>query len=89
MSIVFECELCNYTTNRKYNLKRHHNSVHELKNINKIIIAENNINVPENSTDIPEINTDVPENSTDIPENNNIINKKLFYCKKCNKKKLY
>jgi len=27
-NVILNCEFCNYTTNRKFNLKRHHNAVH-------------------------------------------------------------
>jgi len=27
-NVILNCEFCNYTTNRKFNLKRHHNAIH-------------------------------------------------------------
>ena len=30
-NVILNCEFCNYTTNRKFNLKRHHNAVHNVK----------------------------------------------------------
>jgi hypothetical protein len=30
-NVILNCEFCNYTTNRKFNLKRHHNAFHNVK----------------------------------------------------------
>jgi len=67
----FCCSLCDYKTNRNYNLKRHHNAMHlqnELKKNNEIKVAENEIKVAENEIKVAE-NEDI-----------------FFICKKCNKK---
>ena len=33
--VILNCEFCNYTTNRKFNLKRHRNAVHNVKTSTK------------------------------------------------------
>ena len=70
---LYSCSLCDYKTNRNYNLKRHHNAMH-LQN-NEIKVVENKEN-----------NIKIEENIIKIEENIIKIENNIFYCKKCNKK---
>ena len=68
--LKYNCDLCFYQTNKKFNLKRHHNNKHCNIKLDKNIdskICENVIPVGENV----------------IPNGENVIPK--FICKKCNK----
>jgi hypothetical protein len=47
------CELCNYATNRKYDLKRHHNAKHITNIINEKNVPSNEKNVPSNEKNVP------------------------------------
>ena len=72
---IHSCSFCDYTTTRKYNLKRHEISMHS-----KEILNENKPN------DIPEEVHNVPENVINTNEVTNIHNNKpKYFCSKCSK----
>ncbi len=77
---LFFCEFCNYSTKRNYNLKRHHNAVHN-RNIPKINIEEKDMQNEENVNRNEENVNRIEENVNQIEENV----KQLFYCSKCAK----
>ena len=90
---IFCCSLCEYKTNKKYNLNRHINGKHkkiflnnannDYNNLNNTNINLNNTNIDLNNTNIDLNNTNIDLNNTNIDLNNiNIITK----CHKCNKK---
>ena len=66
-----KCKFCNYETNKKYNLLRHHNAKHKCQ------IIENN---SEKSTG----ENVIPNGENVIPNCENVIPKQNI-CKKCNK----
>ena len=97
----FYCSLCNYKTNRNYNLKRHHNAVH-LKNNEDFISKKSapiNICLAHPSIEIVNLENFSAHSTkniahSEIPALSNKDNEKnTFHCKKCNKeyktKKLY
>ncbi len=81
---IYNCEYCDYTTKRKFNLIRHHNAIHVNKNIdnNCIKICRENVSrVSENVSPGGENVSPGGENVSPVGEN---VNPK-FICKKCNK----
>ena len=66
-----KCDLCNYSTNRKYDLKRHQNAIHNLR-----VPAKSEKNLPE--TNVMPKKTNVMPKKTNVMPNENM-------CKKCNK----
>ena len=75
--LTYKCDYCFYQTNKKYNLKRHHNNKHYNINLyknEKSKSSENVISVGENV---------IPRGENVIPVGENVIPK--FICKKCNK----
>ena len=75
--LTYKCDYCFYQTNKKYNLKRHHNNKHYNINLyknEKSKSCENVIPVGENV---------IPRGENVIPVGENVIPK--FICKKCNK----
>ena len=77
----FFCEECEYTTNKKYNLIRHHNNKHfkkELKIQNEEIVKQNEEIVKQNEEN-------ANQNEEIDNQNEEIVNQKIYQCKKCNK----
>ena len=68
---MHKCAFCLYRTNRRFDLKRHHNAKH----CNKIYTEIQNAHSEEN--DIPNGENDIPNEENDIP--------KIFVCRTCNK----
>ena len=66
-----KCDLCNYSTNRKYDLKRHQNAIHNLR-----VPAKSDFLMPE--TNVMPKKTNVMPKKTNVMPNENM-------CKKCNK----
>ena len=65
-----KCDLCNYSTNRKYDLKRHQNAIHNLR-----VSAKSEKKLPETNVHPKKPNVH-PKKANVHPEN---------MCKKCNK----
>ena len=99
-NVILNCEFCNYTTNRKFNLKRHHNAVHNDKTqINddreKHIHLEGLVN--QNQGLVNQKQGLVNQNQGLVNQNQGLVNQKndneessfdkdCFYCSKCAKK---
>ena len=66
-----KCDICNYSTNRKYDLKRHQNAIHNLR-----VPAKSDFLMPETNVMPKKIN--VMPNKKNVMPNENM-------CKKCNK----
>ena len=72
-----KCDLCNYSTNRKYDLKRHQNAIHNLR-----VPAKSEKNLPE--TNVHPKKTNVHPKKTNVhPKKPNVHPENM--CKKCNK----
>ena len=61
-----KCDLCNYSTNRKYDLKRHQNAIHNLR-----VPAKSDFLMPE---------TNVMPKKTNVSKKNKCIQKKQMLC---------
>ena len=74
---IFKCSLCNYTSNKKFNVIRHQSSKHK---------ENNNVDSNENKVESNEKNVESNENKVESNEKN--VESSEFFCKKCNKKYL-
>jgi hypothetical protein len=84
---MFQCKICNYFSNRKYNLQRHYDNKHT-KQVENNENTQNEQNVSPNiQNDIPKIQNDIPKIQNDISKTQNDIPSevKVFICKTCNK----
>ena len=88
----YKCEYCNYNTKRKYDLKRHHNSIHNnIKKINEENVIPNKENVTPNKENVTpnEENVTPNQEKVSLNEKNENFNKKIsnciLFCKKCKK----
>tara|TARA_B000000475_G_scaffold240368_1_gene210516 strand:+ start:291 stop:686 length:396 start_codon:yes stop_codon:yes gene_type:complete len=80
-----KCKFCNYETNKKYNLLRHHNAKHKcqiIENTSKNVTGENVHPIGENVHPKCENVHPKCENVHPICEN---VHLNQFICKKCNK----
>jgi hypothetical protein len=73
-----KCRFCDYKTDVKCNLIRHHNAKHKDK------LFENNGSEQIVQNDIPNVQNDIPNVQNDIPKIQNDI-PTTFSCSKCNK----
>ena len=74
----FKCVNCLYSTNRKYDLKRHLNAIHKVVNneILEKLLSEGNV---------PPNEGNVPPSEGNVPPNEKNVNQKEKMCKFCNK----
>jgi hypothetical protein len=78
--LMYKCDLCNYTTNRTFNLNRHHNGKHlqhvracdNTRGCDKYVPSES-INVPSESINVPSESINVPPESINVPLDSEII----------------
>ena len=73
-----KCDLCNYSTNRKYDLKRHQNAIHNLR-----VPAKSDFLMPETNV-MPKKTNVMPKKTNVMPKKTNVMPNKNM-CKKCNK----
>ena len=73
-----KCRFCDYKTDVKCNLIRHHNAKHKDK------LFENNESKQTVQNDIPNVQNVIPKIQNVIPNEQNVI-PKTFSCSKCNK----
>ena len=78
------CELCNYATIRKYDLKRHHNAKHSGMFTRGCFDNIDEKNVPPNEKNVPSNEKNVPPNEKNVPPNEKNVAPQLI-CKKCNR----
>lgn len=90
---MFHCFLCEYKTNKKYNLNRHIDGKHKKNNFKNTNIDSNNFNNTNNDfnfTNIDFNNTNIDFNNTNIDFNNTNITSNsvdnIIICSKCGKK---
>jgi len=88
---IFNCSFCNYTSNRKYNIKVHEISQHSKEilnnpNNNKVII--NTASIEKNTASIEKNTAPIEKNTAPIEKNTAPIEKKSNFCSKCNKEYL-
>ena len=75
--MIFSCSICNYITDRKFNLQRHVNNKHCQK-LKKQQISQNvQKDIQNEENDIPKEENDIPKQENDIP--------KIYVCETCNK----
>jgi uncharacterized C2H2 Zn-finger protein len=74
----FKCVNCLYSTNRKYDLKRHLNAIHKVVNVEILEKLLSEGNVPPNEGNVPPTEGNVPPNEKNV-------NQKEKMCKFCNK----
>ena len=74
----FRCVNCLYSTNRKYDLKRHLNAIHKVVNVEILDKLLSEGNVPPNEEN-------VPPKKGNVPPNEKNVNQKEKMCKFCNK----
>ena len=74
----FKCVNCLYSTNRKYDLKRHLNAIHKVVNVEILDKLLSEGNVPPNEGN-------VPPSEGNVPPNEKNVNQKEKMCKFCNK----
>ena len=74
----FKCVNCLYSTNRKYDLKRHLNAIHKVVNVEILEKLLSEGNVPPNEGNVPPFEGNVPPNEKNV-------NQKEKMCKFCNK----
>ena len=74
----FKCVNCLYSTNRKYDLKRHLNAIHKVVNVEILEKLLSEGNVPPNEGN-------VPPSEGNVPPNEKNVNQKEKMCKFCNK----
>jgi len=81
---TFSCSLCDYTTNRKYNLERHTHTVHfdDAPNIN---IDNPNVNIENPNVNIENPNVNIQSPNVNIENPNVNINDMDVKCNVCNK----
>ena len=88
-SVIFECNYCNYKTNKKYNLNRHIHGKHNINIFNNANIDFNNTNNNFNNTNIDFNNTNIDFNNAnnDFNNANNNTNNtnNTNICDKCGK----
>jgi len=72
-----KCDLCNYSTNRKFDLKRHQNAIHNLR-----VPAKSDFSSPEANVHPKKANVH-PKKANVHPEKANVHPENM--CKKCNK----
>ena len=89
MGEMFNCSLCEYKSNKKYNLNRHILGKHRGNKENNTNIDFNNTNIDSNNTNIDSKNTNINFNNTNIDSKNTNINFKNTnidtVCDKCGK----
>ena len=73
-----KCDLCNYSTNRKYDLKRHQNAIHNLR-----VPAKSDFLMPETNV-MPKKTNVMPKKTNVMPKKTNVMPNENM-CKKCNK----
>jgi len=74
----FKCVNCLYSTNRKYDLKRHLNAIHKVVNVEILEKLLSEGNVPPNEGNVPPTEGNVPPNEKNVNQNQKM-------CKFCNK----
>ena len=74
----FKCVNCLYSTNRKYDLRRHLNAIHKVVNVEILEKLLSEENVPPNEGN-------VPPSEGNVPPNEKNVNQKEKMCKFCNK----
>lgn len=74
----FKCVNCLYSTNRRYDLKRHLNAIHKVVNVEILDKLLSEGNVPPNEGN-------VPPSEGNVPPNEKNVNQKEKMCKFCNK----
>jgi uncharacterized C2H2 Zn-finger protein len=89
---MHSCSFCNYTTKRKFDLKRHQNAKHITNEGNSLNVYPNLQNVFQDNANVIQDNVNVPQYKENVFSNNeNIINNiendniNKFICIKCNK----
>jgi hypothetical protein len=86
-NIYHNCDLCEYKTKMKYNLKRHQNAIHNKRIIENVDCKNNSTDRKNNSTDCKNNNIECKNNNIECKnnniecKNNNTDNK----CSKCSK----
>jgi len=73
-----KCTFCIYSTNRRFDLKRHHNAKHKDKIFENNELSKTVQNVPPNVQNVPPKIQNVPPNVQNVPPC-------LLSCSKCNK----
>lgn len=74
----FKCVNCLYSTNRRYDLKRHLNAIHKVVNVEILDKLLSEGNVPPNEENVPPKKGNVPPNEKNVNQNQKM-------CKFCNK----
>ena len=74
----FKCVNCLYSTNRRYDLKRHLNAIHKVVNVEILDKLLSEGNVPPNEENVPPSEGNVPPNEKNVNQNQKM-------CKFCNK----
>ena len=82
MGEMFNCSLCEYKSNKKYNLNRHILGKHRENKQNNTNIDFNNTNINSKNTNIDFNNTNIDSKNTNIDSNNTNID---TVCDKCGK----
>ena len=75
---MFKCSLCNYVSNRHFNLIRHQYNKHSRVILENKIINNNEKNVNQNEKN-------VNQNEKNVNQNEKNVNQKINICIKCNK----
>ena len=98
---IFKCSLCDYKSNRKFNVIRHQNVKHadiitnqkiETKNNKKEQTTNSEVVKKEETTNLDVVKKEETNNSEVIKKeettNLEVVKREEFFCKKCNKKYL-
>ena len=93
---MFSCQCCNYKTDRKDNLNRHHNSKRHRDNVlnenskneentckNVIHVGQNDILTGQNDILTGQNDIHVGQNDIHVGQNDIFKNKEIFHCIKC------
>ena len=80
-----KCEFCNYSTCRKFDLKKHQLRIHKIE-INNFHDTQNyEKNVSRNEKNVSRNEKNVSRNEKNVSRNEKNVNQKEKMCKKCNK----
>ena len=84
-NVILNCEFCNYTTNRKFNLKRHHNAVHNVKTpINDD--SKNHINLEKKPIHLEQKPIQLEKKPIQLEKKHIEKDYESLFCSKCAKK---
>jgi len=82
---MFQCKICNYFSNRKYNLRRHYDNKHT-KQVQNNENTQNQQNVSPNEQNVsPKIQNVSPNEQNVSPSEQNVSPSEQNVCSKCNK----